>query len=136
MRIRPRNKRILVELEGTEGGRLKEITTKGGIHIPVLSSGNWAAQGGGTESLIGLQNRWAKVVEVGPKCTEIQVGDRVCIFSQKWTNAFSLEKGVWYWFSDEDEVLMVDMLYRETKGKKQTFTEDSFIREKMKGMHE
>lgn len=135
MRLRPRNKRILVILEGTENGKLTDIITKGGIHIPVLKTANWEKQGGGNEAEIGFQNRWAKVVAAGPDCTELEAGDRVCIFSQKWTEGFEFDD-IWYWFSDEAEVLLVDLLYRETKGKKQTETEDRVILEKMKGFYD
>jgi hypothetical protein len=137
MRIKPRNKRLLVILEGTDSktGRLSAITTKGGIHIPVISMGNYVEEGTGTEATIGIQNRWARVVDVGSLCTEIKAGDRICIFSQKWTDGFKFEDQ-WYWFSDEDEVLLLDLLHRETKGKKQTETEDHFIVKKMKGFYD
>ena len=133
MKIKPRNKRLLVILEGTENGKLAGITSKGGIHIPSISM---SEDGLGTEATLGLQDRWAKVIACGPDCTEIQTGDRVCIYSQKWTPGFQWEDKEWYWFSDEDEVLMIDMLYRDSKGKEQTETELSSFHKKMKGMYD
>jgi co-chaperonin GroES (HSP10) len=134
MRIKPRNKRLLIVLEGTEKGRLKGIKTKGGIEIPLTTITKY--EGGATEASIGMQNRWAKVVAAGPLCAEVQEGDRVCLPAQKWTEAMEIIEGEWFWFSDEDEVMMIDMLYRETEGKEQTDTDDILTRHRMKGMYE
>ena len=108
--IRPLRSRVLVFLEGTENGRLKALVTGGGIHL--IPSGGVA----GLMGNLGMQNRWAIVLATGPDCNEVKFGDRVCIYSQKWTEGMKID-GEWCWFTDEEHIMLLDMLYRETNGK-------------------
>jgi len=110
MTIHPRNSRVLVFLEGTKDGRLTDQISKGGIRLPSV---------GGMDGLhgnLGIQNRWAIITAVGPKCTEVKAGDRVCVYAQKWTEGMKLNDE-WYWFTDEEHIMLIDMLYRKTNGK-------------------
>jgi len=111
--MRARNSRLIVVLEGTKDGKIQNQKSKGGIILP--------AAGGvvGLEGTIGSQNLWAVVLSAGPKCTDIQDGDRVCITNGKWTESMRF-RGEWFWFSDEEHVLLVDMLYRETNGREKS----------------
>jgi len=78
-------------------------------------------------STLGLQNRWAYVLEVGSDCTEVQKGDRVCIYAQKWTEGMDFGDKDWIWFSDEEHVMLVDLLHRKTDGVEK-FPTDNFLR--------
>lgn len=122
MKFRSINSRCIVKLEGVEEGKLKEQISKGGIHLV-------PTRGTDLERNMGIQNRWAEVISAGPKCTEVEVGDRVCIYSQKWTESMKLEdletgEIEYLWATDEEHIMLIDMLYRETNGKEKTATGD------------
>jgi len=114
-RLRARNARLVVQLEGIDDqGRVQDLVTQGGIHLAGISRDSVT----GMAHQILTQNRWAKIISAGPDCTEVQDGDRVLIFAQKWTERFEFEQ-VGYWFADEEHVLVLDQLHRDSKGKKQ-----------------
>jgi hypothetical protein len=117
MKFRPLRSRAVVFLEGTKNGKLETQITKGGIHLVPTGGMDGLARN------MGMQNRWAFVLACGPKCNEIQPKDRVCIYSQKWTEGMNFDNE-WYWFTDEEHIMLIDMLYRETNGKEKTSTGD------------
>lgn len=47
--------------------------------------------------------RWATVVEVGPDCETVKVGQQILIHALKWTEGFKLD-GVRFWKTDEKQV--------------------------------
>lgn len=113
MGIRVLGNRMIVALEGiSEMNRLNDKMTSGGIILAALGGA------GGIEGKLGLADRWARVLVVGPDCTEIRVGDRVMIQAQKWTEGFKHD-GVWLWMTNEDVIVFLDELHRESGGKEQ-----------------
>lgn len=50
--------------------------------------------------------RWARVVEVGPKVTEIEPGMVVLIEALRWTEGFEFQ-GTKYWITVEDEIMAI-----------------------------
>lgn len=112
-RLRARNARLVIQLEGIDDqGRVKDLVTEGGIHLAGITRDSVT----GMAYQVLTQNRWAKVISAGPDCTELHDGDRVMLFAQKWTERFEFE-GVGYWFADEEHVLLLDQLHRDSDGK-------------------
>lgn len=112
-RLRARNARLVVQLEGIDDqGRVKDLVTAGGIHLAGIARDSVT----GMAYQILTQNRWAIVISAGPDCTEVQNGDRVMLYAQKWTERFEFEQ-VGYWFADEENVLVLDQLHRDSEGK-------------------
>jgi len=117
MPIRVLGNRFIVALEGvTDTNRISDQITDAGIILSALGGFD------GIEAKLGLADRWGRVIEIGPDCRDIQPGDRVMIEAQKWTEGFKNDD-VWLWMSQEDYVIFIDDLFRETGGKQKTKTE-------------
>lgn len=117
MGVRATRDRMIIALEGvTEHKKIDDIKSDGGI---ILTPNDGP---GGIEGKLGLSDRWARVLAIGPKCTEVQVGDRVLVTAQKWTEGFKHD-GVWLWMTTEEHILALDGLFRETQGKEKLKTE-------------
>lgn len=51
--------------------------------------------------------RWGVVHAIGPKVTDVKIGDNILISPLKWTTEFEID-GVKYSRTDEDQVLAVE----------------------------
>ena len=112
-RLRARNARLVIQLEGVDDqGRVKDLVTEGGIHLAGIARDSVT----GMAYQVLTQNRWAIIISAGPDCTEVRDGDRVMLYAQKWTERFEFEE-VGYWFADEENVMLLDQLYRDSEGK-------------------
>lgn len=49
-------------------------------------------------------SRWGHVVEVGPKVSDVKVGDYILIEEGKWTNGFYVD-GKRHWKTDEKQII-------------------------------
>jgi len=107
------HKRMLVVLEGTENGKLSTYTSSGGIAI---LAGNMST---GFNSDDGLKDRWATVLSVGSEVTDVMENDRVLISQGKWSQAHEVD-GIWFWMTDEEHVILIDNMFRETNGTEKT----------------
>ena len=74
--IKPLQDRVLVS--DMEFG---EEVSKGGI---IVQSDNGKAH--------GVKPRWGKVYAVGPKQTDVKVGDWICVEHGRWTRTFEIEQ--------------------------------------------
>jgi len=118
MALKTLGNRMIVALEGiSEMNHIKDQLSNGGIII--------SAQGGfgSTEGKLGLADRWGRVVSIGPDCRDVQVGDRVMVQAQKWTKGFKHDD-VWLWMTQENFIIFIDELYRESKGTEKVHTEN------------
>ena len=51
------------------------------------------------------KDRWAKVVSIGPKVSQVKIGEWILVESGYWTPAFNIN-GVKHWKTDETHVMM------------------------------
>jgi co-chaperonin GroES (HSP10) len=58
-----------------------EEVTKSGL---VIQSDNGKAH--------GVKPRWGKVYAIGPKQTDVKVGDWICVEHGRWTRTFEIEQ--------------------------------------------
>lgn len=95
MKLRPIKNNIIFKFvdEVDSKGQFVE-TTKWGLIIS--SSHSNSAQ----------SPRWANVVEVGPECEHVNVGQQILIRALKWTSHFKLN-GEKCWKTDEKQVVAV-----------------------------
>ena len=89
------------------------------LHDSILFSFYDEAVGGGfnnkTESGIVYKSidadmstsRWALVLAVGNKCTDVKVGDSILIENLKWTEGCKMPDGSKIWRTDEKSVMCV-----------------------------
>lgn len=97
--IRPLHNKIFFQFEdrivsNTTGTRGFESTSESGI--VVMSNDEDATMTG----------RWAKVLSVGPKVSDIKAGDRICIHPLRWTSMMTVDQ-VNFWQTNDDEVLLI-----------------------------
>lgn len=98
--IRPLHNKIFFQFEdrivqNATGTRAFESTSESGI--VVMANDEDAT----------LKGRWAKVLAVGPKVTEIKSGDRICIHPLRWTSMITYDQ-VNFWQTNDEEILLIE----------------------------
>lgn len=89
---------ILFEFLDSTGGSKGAFTerTKGSIYIPTVKTGQTT------------DNRWGKVLSVGPEVRGIQPGDYLLVAAQKWSAAEQFgDRKIWRTVDESDCVLAV-----------------------------
>lgn len=80
----------------------EEVDNKG--HFTRYSEGGFKIPGGFDDS--AKSARWATVVDVGPNCKEVKLGDQILIKPLAWSLRFDLN-GVMTWRTDEKSLVAV-----------------------------
>jgi len=96
---------ILFEFLDSTGGSKGAFSerTKGRLIIPTMQSGQTS------------DNRWGKVLSVGPDVVSIQPGDYLLVAAQKWTHGEQFgDRKIWKTVDESDNVLVVTNDINET----------------------
>ena len=95
-KLRPLKKTILFQfLDETGGGKGRfQERTKGSLIIPVLNTKQTT------------ENRWGRVVAIGPDVQGVAVGEFILIAAQKWTASETFEGEKVWKTVDIDEAVM------------------------------
>jgi len=103
--ITPLKNRVIVKLEGSDGNKLGEYKSDGGIVV----MGSDLSSGFNLEE--GLKDRWAIVIATGKDVEIVEVGERVMIENGKWTEAMKLSSGEHVWMTEDKFIMVVDDSY-------------------------